>query len=129
MRFTHKVVDIQDEGGEGGGGGSIAQKIIDLQVYVSSYVSVMLPTNILSLSINYKIEVTSFVPIIPYYMPKIITHTHYLPLILQLLSSIDKIWKVVMKSGKRELVITKKTSFIVIGPMESEEEGVTSNKR
>lgn len=34
-----------------------------------------------------------------------------------------------MKSGKRELVITKKTSFIVIGPMESEEEGVTSNKK
>lgn len=67
MRFTHKVVDIQDEGGEGGGGGNIAQKIIDLQVYVSSYVSVTLPTNILSLSINYKIEVTSFVPIIPYY--------------------------------------------------------------
>lgn len=34
-----------------------------------------------------------------------------------------------MKSGKRELVITKKTSFIVIGPMESEEEGVTCNKK
>ena len=64
MRFTHKVVDIQDEGGEGGGGGSIVQKIIDLQVYIS-YVSVTLSTNILSLSINYKIEVTSFVPIIP----------------------------------------------------------------
>ena len=64
MRFTHKVIDIQDEGGEGGGGGSILQKIIDLQVYIS-YVSVTLSTNILSLSINYKIEVTSFVPIIP----------------------------------------------------------------
>ena len=64
--FTHKVVDIQDEGGEGGGRGSIAQKVIGLQVYVS-YVSATLPTNILSLSINYKIEVTSFVPIIPYY--------------------------------------------------------------
>ena len=33
-----------------------------------------------------------------------------------------------MKSGKRELVITKKTSFIVIGPMEREEEGVTSKE-
>jgi hypothetical protein len=78
--------------------GTAADKLIDLQLFLTSHVSVTMPENILSLSLNYNINV---------------------------LSSIAKIWEVIMRRGAKEIRKPKKTSYLVMGPMVTEEQGIT----
>ena len=45
--------------------------------------------------------------------------------LFQLLSSIEKVWDIIIRRGDKEIRRTKQTGYMIVGPMETEEQGIT----